>query len=438
MSAKHPIEAEELMAYLDGELAAEHTSPVVSHLEKCSTCRELSAELRRVSRRLTLWEIDAPESCISERVISEIEERERKPIKSTTIAPIPPGGTWTRRWIRVGAVATLCVVVGLGVRFGTRNLARTRTVSKLRGVESATKPQAVSRRRPTDLVTRNEPGVAADSNGLSHGLGDHAENSFSADGPPLSDQRRKVFEGLEQFARLQTPPLSPAGPMVVHKAGITITVKDFDKARATLDDILRRHNGYIAELNLNTPSGASRNFSSTLRVPASELDATIAELRNVGHVESESQSGEEVTDQYVDLQARLANARNTEQRLTDLLRQRTGKLSDVLAVETELDRVRGEIERMEAERKNLANKVDYATINASVSEDYRAQLQVVPSTTSGQIRNAAVEGYRTVAESVLAAVLFVFSYGPSILLWGAVVFFPARYAWKKRHQVFDR
>ncbi len=425
MSAKHPIEAEELMAYLDGELAAEQASGVVSHLEKCAACQELSADFRGVSRRLLDWEVEAPDSYISPKIISEIEGRERKSKKPTTASPIPPRGVMARRWIWAGAVAILCVVVGLGVRPGTRHLVRTQTVGRLSATQSATK---------NHLATLNEPGVAADSNDLFHALGDHAENSFSVDGQPDSDKRLKVSAALEQFGGVPTP----ARPMVVHTAGITITVKDFDKARATLDGILRRHNGYIAGLNLNTPSGASRNFTATLRVPASELDATIAELRSFGHVESESQSGEEVTDQYVDLQARLSNGRNTEQRLTDLLGQRTGKLSDVLAVETEVDRVRGEIERMEAERKNLANRVDFATINATVTEDYRVEMQVVPASTWGQIRNAAVEGYRTMSESVLAVALFLFSYSPSILLWGAVLFFPARYAWKRRHHIFER
>ncbi len=103
--------------------------------------------------------------------------------------------------------------------------------------------------------------------------------------------------------------------------------------------------------------------------------------RQLGRVESESQGGQEVTSEYVDLEARLANSRNTEQRLTDLLRERTGKLSDVLAVETEISRVRGEIERMEAQRKNLANQVDYAIINATVNEVYKAELQVMPVST---------------------------------------------------------
>ena len=143
-----------------------------------------------------------------------------------------------------------------------------------------------------------------------------------------------------------------------------------------------------------------------------------------------------MTSQYVDLQARLTNARNTEERLTDLLRNRTGKLSDVLEVERELDRVRGEIEQMEAERKTMASQVSFATLNATIREDYKAQLQVVPPSTSTRLSNAAVDGYRSMVDGVVDLALFLLSNGPSLLLWGAILFMPARVVWKKVRRSF--
>jgi hypothetical protein len=166
--------------------------------------------------------------------------------------------------------------------------------------------------------------------------------------------------------------------MIADSAQLTLTTREFDKARGAVEDILKRHKGYIGHLNIYAPTGAGRNLEAGLRVPADQLGLTIAEIKLLGRVETESQSGEEVTSQYIDLDARLANARNTEQRLTDLLHQRTGKLADVLAVELELGRVRGEIERMEAEKKGLTNRVDFATVNITVREDYQALVPMGP------------------------------------------------------------
>jgi hypothetical protein len=221
------------------------------------------------------------------------------------------------------------------------------------------------------------------------------------------------------------------GPMIIRTAALALTTKNFDKARVGLEEILKRHQGYVGEMNVNAPVGAERTLSATLRVPADQLEATIAELRGLGRVETESQSGQEVTAQYVDLEARLANAKNTELRLTDLLRQRTGKLADVLAVEVEIGRVRGEIERMEAERKNLAKQVAYATVNAMVTEDYKAQIQIVPPSTVTRFRNAIVEGYKTMLDSVVSVLVFLLSSGPSLLLWSGLLFFPVRGLWRR-------
>src|SRR5260370_12934835 len=152
---------------------------------------------------------------------------------------------------------------------------------------------------------------------------------------------------------------------------------------------------------VSAPAGSGRTLNATLRVPADQLDATMAELKKLGRVDVESQSGEEVTQQYVDLVARLANARNSEQRLTEILRHRTGELSDVLAVEVEIERVRGEIEQMEAERKNLAHQVDFATLSATLTEEYENQLQAVPASTFTRLRNPPLPSYPTPTQTVV-------------------------------------
>ena len=222
----------------------------------------------------------------------------------------------------------------------------------------------------------------------------------------------------------------PNGPMIVRTAQLTLVVREFDNLRAALTDILKRHGGYAVVLNVNSPTGSSRNLTATLRVPADHLDAAMAEVKKLGRVEWESQSGEEVTHQYIDLEARLGNARNTEQRLAEILRDRTGKLSDVLAVEVEIGRLRGEIERMEAEKKTLLNQVAFGTLYLTVSEDYKAQLQIVPDSTFARFRNAAVGGYRTMAGGVVNVALFIVSYGPSFLVWAGLLF-AARFGWRR-------
>ena len=212
---------------------------------------------------------------------------------------------------------------------------------------------------------------------------------------------------------MTTTPAAAIAPMIARTAQLTLIVKDFDASQIRLQEILKRHGGYVGEMTTSAPEGADRKLSATLRVPADQMDAAISEVKSLGRVESESQSGEEVTSQYVDLQARLNNARNTEQRLTELLRRQTGKLEEVVTVEEKIGEVREEIERMEAEKKTLGQRVDFGTLSLSIGEERKTQLQVVPPSVGTQFHNAAVDGYRSVVDGIVSLLLFLMSWGPS-------------------------
>lgn len=363
----HPIEQEELMAYLDGELPVDRAGIAAGHLERCRECQSLAADLQRVQRRLMEWEVEPGGQEIGPALAAALKASSDRPRKRPRIA---------RRWLWTAAATGLAALLLVPLF------------------------QLASRRRAMQDIGDQIDAVQA--------------------------PRRTVKEPLQVVSNAMV-----GVPMIARTAELTLTTNQFDKARAALEDILKRHSGYLGQLNVNAPAGAGRTLDATLRVPADQRDIAIAEIKKLGRVESESQTGEEVTAQYVDLEARLTNARNTEQRLTEVLRQRTGKLADVLAVEEAISRVRGEIEQMEAEKKNLSKRVEFLTLEVKVTEDYRAQLQLAPDSILGRFQNAAVAGYKSMVDGVVALILLLLSYGPSLLIWAALLFYPARYAWKK-------
>ena len=267
------------------------------------------------------------------------------------------------------------------------------------------------------------PPSPAERDRLATFAGDKSPGASRATDQLLPEQHTRQ-PSVENDAPIQS------GPMIIRTADLQLITKEFDKARAEMEAVLKKHRGYLSELKVSGAAGSGRALTSTLRVPADQLDSTLAELKTLGRAASESQSGQDVTSQYVDLQARLANARNTEKRLTDILNQRTGKLKDILEVEEEVDRVRGEIEQMEAESKQMTKQVSFATLNVAITEDYKAQLEVVPPSTATRLSNAAVEGYRSMVDGVINLTLFALSNGPTFLLWAAVLFLPARFACK--------
>jgi chromosome segregation ATPase len=212
--------------------------------------------------------------------------------------------------------------------------------------------------------------------------------------------------------------------MIARTVTLSIVVKDFGAARSSLDSVLARHHGYAAQLTAATAENAPRSFQASLRIPAPDLAAAIGELRTLGRVQNESQSGEEVTQQHTDLAARLQNSRETEGRLRAILEQRTGKIDDVLQVEQEIARVRGEIEAMEAEQQALEHRVEFASVDLQLTEEYKAHLNPSSVSVSNRLHNAFVTGVRNAAETVLGVVLFLEEDGPVLLIWLAILGLP--------------
>jgi hypothetical protein len=86
---------------------------------------------------------------------------------------------------------------------------------------------------------------------------------------------------------------------------------------------------------------------------------------------------------------------------------------------------------MEGERRLMAQQVQYATLTTTVTEEYKAPARALPDSLSTRFRNAAVDGYQSVVNFILGVTLFLVSDGPMLLLWVTILFFPARWAWRK-------
>ena len=428
----HSVAPEEVMAYLDGELSAERTHAIYNHVESCVECQTLLHQLQSATSGLRSWGVKAAPAELDSRIL-------------TAAAHLPSG-------------THLSSAVFQRTRFWSWK-------HWMGGLVAVTAAALLFLSLTTNRAKAPSPWMAARSVGMSR-VNQHAiqqSRAVTTDGQLAKDEFEKLqrYQKLEEYqdvvselssnahvsngslngtaSKLRADQIAPSGhngriengPMIARSVSLAVIVKDFAAARSSLDTILARHGGYSANLSVSTPQDAARSLQASLRVPAPQLTAALGELKALGRVENESQNGEEVTQQHADLVARLKNSRETEQRLQAILTQRTGKISDVLEVEQEIARVRGEIEQMEAEQKNLEHRVDFATIDLRISEEYKAQLNSPAPSVSTQIHNALVNGYRNVADTLLGLILFFAEYGPVLLLWCGFLLIPVYLVWRR-------
>jgi hypothetical protein len=416
-ATSHPFAPEEIMALLDGELPADRAQALSLHLDRCSECQEVRARIRATSRQLAAWNVDAPRQ-LQEHVF----------LKDVQTSTSQQGGVVSLSWLldilarkRMWTPALAFVVIVIAVVGAFTNL--------------SFRPKTAMRTVSTAKLTGHEPfdnhkETSVDRAEVNGGIADAGKSLYIVPSIPFP-------------AAAPTPPSSPqpkvpagAVPMIARAVSLSLVVNDFDAARTSLDGILVRNNGYAAGLNVATPQGAGHALQASLRIPAPRLGTALSELKALGRVELENQNGEEVTQQHADLVARLKNSRETEQRLQTILLQRTGKISDVLSVEQEIARVRGEIEQMEAEQQTLEHRVEFATIDLKLAEEYKAQLSSPAPSVASQVRNASVNGFRNAFESLLALILFFAEATPTLLLWLVLLSVPAWYFWRRYRRAF--
>lgn len=410
----HEIEPEEVMAYLDGELQASRSSEVAAHIAACAECASIEAGLRAVSSQLIQWQVEpAPLS-----VAKSVEQSMAQPGMAARVATRERKGL-IGAWHRLAASQW-------GWKLGFASVA-------LLLLGAVYMQHSFSRRAQESQKVTGLSAIARFSQGI-------ATSDVSPDAPAMQklEAQEQLSESLQKGAvpdspiqagaRSSTP--APA-PMIARTASMNLVITKLDAARASLEKLLARHHAFASEMTLDQSNDASASLNATLQVPAAELDAILSDLRALGRVSTESQGGEDVSDQHVDLAARLHNARESEERLLDILRTRTGKVSDVLAVEEQISQTRGEIEQMEAQLANLDKRVTYASIKLEMAEEYKAPTGA-NSSVALRLRNAVVSGYRDAVDSLLALAVFLLSAGPILLLWAGLLFFPARAIWKRR------
>ncbi|MBN2559340.1 MAG: DUF4349 domain-containing protein [Phycisphaerae bacterium] len=169
-----------------------------------------------------------------------------------------------------------------------------------------------------------------------------------------------------------TPALPAEDRIVIYNAGLRIVVKEIEESIKQTEALAAELGGWVQEI---------RGETITIRVPVANYQKATARVEGLGRVVHRELEAADVTEEYVDLQARLKNAMAVRDRLQALL-ERAEDVKAALEVEKELKRIGEEIERLQAKLGLIKNRVAYSTITVTFERVYRTvptpQLMKLP------------------------------------------------------------
>jgi hypothetical protein len=234
-----------------------------------------------------------------------------------------------------------------------------------------------------------------------------------------ASQRDASAPAAGTFQGFRATAFDAASRLIIRTGQASIEVDSLEPAMVELRRIVQRAGGFVADASVQSGRNQLRSATLELKVPAARFDELTEGLGPLGRLEFVNVGAEDVSEEFVDLAARVANGRRLEDRLVELLRTRTGKLQDVLSVERELARVREEIERTEGRLRFLKTSAQLSTLSVSLHEP-------PPILASHPGRGVIAEAFKTawrnfvgVLAGGIASLGFVV---PIVILgWGALI-----------------
>jgi Domain of unknown function (DUF4349) len=247
------------------------------------------------------------------------------------------------------------------------------------------------------------------------------------------------FGSLSDTGTLKAAEQAAAERMVVYTGTMSLEVNDTEEVVAKMTDILKANQGYISSRSFTRSGSGKLRGSVTIRVPAASLESVLSQIKALAMRSlSEDSKSEDVTQQYIDLDARRKNLEAYEVELTKLLdtvREKTGKAEDLLAVYNQLTEVRGQIEQIKGQQQYLENTSSLATFTLELVP--HEEVTVIeegwnPGSTARTALHALVQSLQALADIAIYVLLFFLPVLVLLVLPLLVIFLIVRRIWRRR------
>jgi len=200
---------------------------------------------------------------------------------------------------------------------------------------------------------------------------------------------------------------------IIKTGSLDLVVNEAEQSLADAESIVMEKGGYVESSTLQEHEDGTKSGYVTIRVPADQFDITMALVKELALVvERETSSAEDVTEQYIDLAARLKNAQAQETRYVQILDQ-ANTVEEILQIESALGNIRGYIESLQGQLNYLDNLTGYSTITISISEEPVITVggkEFRPGTSVKEAAQAVV----AIAQALMVAVIWMVIVGVGI------------------------
>ena len=372
-----------LAADLYGELSEDEQRQLHTHLVDCAACRKTHQETKTMNKILeeTLAQ-EKPDPAFEQRMLAVF--RDRIPKRSGFVKLL--SDLMRLRAAQITAVAA--VLLGL-VQLGRMITGETATT--LRGREDHTneglfrqpaqvaatgQTQAGGLGKSDELAARQAKDMAVAKPEAAPGAMSELRRFPPTVAPanaaqtevPAQETRSEAMSYATEPSPAETPAAATANRKLIRNATVELEIVSFDDAVQKITASASEEHGYVATTSSQKQANGKLRGEVVVKVLPENLDRFLQKIRGLGELRNQTLGTEDVTKAYLDTNARLKNARVMEQRLIDMLKTKTGKVSDLLQVEKELGRVREDIEKMQGELKYWDSQVQFATVTISLVE----------------------------------------------------------------------
>jgi len=207
------------------------------------------------------------------------------------------------------------------------------------------------------------------------------------------------------------------GRKLIRNVSLDVETKEYDKLLVNLENEINAMGGYMESFNSYNGGyydKSGRNADIVARIPAAKLDDFVNKVGEEANITNRSESVEDVTLRYVDMDAHKKMLQEEQERLLELL-ETAGSLEDIIVIESRLSEVRYQIESMESQLRTMDNQVDYSTVRIGINE-VKELTPVVEKSTWDRISEGFTKSLKDIGNGFVEFFIGFIIYLPYIIL----------------------